>query len=520
MRKGRTMSDSARSAKKRLPLSTILGYGVGDIFGGGSTTTINMFYLYFLVDVVGLRPGLAGTLILLSKTWDAVTDPFMGLISDNTRTRLGRRRPYFLAGIFLIVLSFTWMWSMPPFSGEIGRFLVALASYLVFSTVYTIVWVPYNAIAAELTADYDERTRLSTARIIFSNLAGITCAMTATDVFVNGLYPDNAARGFLVMAFVFSLFYALPYIATIRTCRENPEYMSAPKRTVEHPITYLKQQLTEPFRLRPFRGVAMMYLFGFMVTDSVMAMAIYYIQYYLGGSSMFTLLVPVYAGMLTVMPLVGLLSKRVGKRETYLIAGGVWLTAFAILPFIGPGDMHLVPIFGALFGCAAAAVQVMVFAMFPDIPDADEFFSGVRREGTFSGIFAFLRKGGSAVTIFLIGNAMQWIGYKQPVEQLVDGVIVSVPQVQDAAFATRLLVIFVGIPIFFALIAIVAALRYPLTRTRLHHLKQVVAWRRGEAGDQPLTDAQIEELGLSLGGVSAGAMRSHRITGGNERRRL
>ena len=83
-----------------------LGYGVGDIFGGGSGTLISFYYLVFLTDVVQINPGLAGVVILISKFYDAVTDPFEGILSDRTRTRLGRRRPYLLAGIFLIMISF------------------------------------------------------------------------------------------------------------------------------------------------------------------------------------------------------------------------------------------------------------------------------------------------------------------------------------------------------------------------------------------------------------------------------
>ena len=121
--------------------------------------------------------SLTGTAVLVSKLWDAITAPVMGVISDNTRTRFGRRRPYSLAGIGLVFVSFALMWAPVTFSRQWADFAWYLAAYILFSTVYTMVWVPYNSIAAELTPDYDERTRLSLYRMIFSNLSGIIAAI-------------------------------------------------------------------------------------------------------------------------------------------------------------------------------------------------------------------------------------------------------------------------------------------------------------------------------------------------------
>lgn len=474
----------------RLPRRTVIGYGVGDIFGGGSTVTINMFFLYFLTDVAGIGPGLAVVAIAVSKIWDAVTDPFMGIISDNTRTRFGRRRPYFLAGIFLIVVSFGAMWLVPGGS-EAARFAYALGTYMLFSTVYTIVWVPYNALAAELTSDYDERSRLSTARIIFSNLAGIVCAMTARDFFVGVVSPDDPRRGFAVMGVVLGLMFAVPYILTISACRENPSYMREPRRRIDDLKSYIVDNFLAPFRLRAFRHVALMYLFGFMVVDSVIAMAVYLMQYFLGIDNTFTLLVPVYGGMLAVMPFVRLLSGRIGKRSTYLVAGAVWLGAFSLVPFLSPaGRTWIVYVFGVLFGVGASAVQVMVFAMFPDVPDADELFSGRRREGVYSGVFAFLRKSGSAATIFLVGTGMNLIGYRRPVEQIVDGRTVMVAQEQSDAFLSGIKIVFMGLPLLFGALALFAAYGYPLSRQRLVRLKRVVAARRTGTDTDALGDEE------------------------------
>ena len=145
----------------------------------------------------------------------------------------------------------------------------------------------------------------------------------------------------------------------------------------------------------------------------------------------------------------------------------------------------------------------MVFSMFPDVPDADEVFSGVRREGVYSGIFAFLRKAGSAVTIFIIGQSLNWIGYVPPMDTLVDGVTVTVPQEQGTLFTTGIRLLFMALPLVFGFVALVAAYRYPLSRRRLERLKDYLARARGDDGaraDELAAERKV--LAAELGGES------------------
>ena len=186
----------------RLKLSTKIGYGAGDIFGGGAFTIIGLFYLYFLTDVVRIRPSLAGIVFLVSKIWDAVSDPLMGIISDRTRSRFGRRRVYFLAGIGLIAVSFFAMWFPVDFDAELARFVYIVVAYLFFSTIITMVMVPFTALASELTGDYHERTSLAMFRMVFSGVAGILCAALPLEI-VN-LFEDQRT-GYIVMGLGFGL---------------------------------------------------------------------------------------------------------------------------------------------------------------------------------------------------------------------------------------------------------------------------------------------------------------------------
>jgi len=477
------------TGRRGLSLRTKLGFGAGDLFGGGASTLISMYYMFFLTTVVGISPSLAGTAFLISKIWDAVTDPFMGVISDNTRTKLGRRRPYFLAGVVLIFVSFVLMWAPMPIAREGMKFLYVLITYLFFSTVYTLVMVPFNAIATELTSDFDERTTLSTYRMVFSNVSGVLAGVLGYDVFVKDWFPEDAQTGFFVMSIAFGLLFALPYLATFFWCKEDPELMNAPRRRIGSIGEFLRDNLVEPLRLRPFRFVVFMFLFGFMAQDAVMALAVYFISGYL-KVDMMTLLVPVYGCMIVAIPFVDMLAGRLGKRSVYLISCVLWVVSFVLVPFIQPGSSAvLIYVFGALFGAAAAGIQVMVFAMLPDIPDADELFSGTNREGLYSGMSAFLRKAGGALVMFLIGILLDAFGFHEPEPDAALGILP--PQTPD--FLRALVWMLVGIPVLFIIIAAISCRMYPLTKSVHERLRALLLARK--AG--PLSaEMQAEEAEL------------------------
>lgn len=482
--------------RKPLGLSARLGYGMGDIYGGGATTIINMYYLYFLIDIAGLPPAWAGTAFLISKLWDAVTDPVMGLISDNTRTSFGRRRPYFLAGIPLVFLSFAALWIRPGFSGQGAAFVYYLAAYVLFSTVYTMVWVPYNSIAAELTQDYDERTRLSFYRMVFSNLSGIVAAIAPKDLFEGAIFRGDPPRAWLWVGIAFGLVFALPYVGTFLACRENPEYMSLPRKRLGSVTSFVTENFLVPFENRPFRYVMLMYFFGFMAQDAVLGLAVYFLTYALGIPSMMTLLVPVYGGLLVSLVFADALARRIGKRETFLVSGGLWIVALALVLFMRPGmSVAVLYAFGLAFGVGLAGVQSMVFAIFPDVPDVDELISGARREGLYSGIFALFRKAGGAFILFLVGVLIEAAGYRAPVG--------GAPQAQTPGFVRSLTAIFTGLPALCVGLALFAAWRYPLSRERLDRVRRInAALRRGEALSPEDQAARSELLPLMAGSAS------------------
>ncbi|MFX1411800.1 MAG: MFS transporter [Promethearchaeota archaeon] len=486
------MTDTSSSEK--LGFWRKVGFGLGDIYGGGSGVVVSFYYLYFLTDVVRINPALAGTVILISKVYDAITDPFEGVITDRTRTRLGRRRPYLLAGILLVFLSFFALFYPADFSQEWQRFVFVILAYLFFSTVVSIVMVSYNALASELTLDYHERTSISSFRIFFSTVSSILCALLPLEIVK--LFPD-VRTGYIAMAAIFGVFFALPFIATVVAARERPEFQGE-MRSFD-----LRQAFVEPFKMRTFVFALVMYLFAFVAMDTVSSIVVYFMKYYLqrGGEASYV------SGLLLIAQVASLpfylwLGKRTSKRTGYIVGAVVWMVTMLFSFLVVPGAPDLVVYaFAGLVGLGTGGIIVMMYAIFPDIPDVDELVTGERHEGTYSALVTFMRKLSSAVALFLVSTTIGLVGYVAPVEQVVDGVTRLVEQPQPESFILALRLIFAFVPIVLLIVALAFSFRYPLTPQVHARLNRVLAARRRGEPDTPEAEREAEDLrGLLIGG--------------------
>lgn len=461
-----------------------LGYGMGDFYGGGAGTLISFFYLVFLTDVVRISPGLAGTVILVSKIYDSITDPFEGVISDRTRTRLGRRRPYLLAGIPLVFLSFFAMFYPVNFESETSRFIFVMASYLFFSTVVSLVTLNYSALQAELTLDYNERTSLATFRIFFSTFSSILCALLPLEIVKASV---DVRTGWIIMAVVFGLIFSLPFIGTVAITRERKEFQKPPK-----PFHW-KQAFVEPFQVKTFVYVLIMYVTAFTAFDATQSIVVYYIKTYLGrGSEVSFVLGTLLIAQVISLPFYQWLSKRLSKSRTYLVGAIVFVVvmffSFVFTPTTPAFGLYL---FAVLVGMGSGGVVIMIYAIFPDIPDVDELRSNERREGIYSALTTFTRKLSSALAVFAVAQVLQLAGYIPPVEQA--GKLIE--SVQTPAFINALRLFFVLIPVGFISFGIFFASRFPLTMDLYQRMEKVLAGlRSGTVIDEEERKSLIQRL--------------------------
>lgn len=456
-----------------------IGYGLGDVYGGGSGVVISFYYLIFLTDVVRISPALAGTVILISKVYDSITDPFEGIIADRTRTRLGRRRPYLLAGIPLVFLSFFALFYPYSMESMTTRFISVMLSYLFFSTIVSIVMLNYNALHAEITLDYHERSSLSSIRIFFSTVASIVAALVPLEIVK--VFPD-IHEGYIVMGLAFGAFFALPFIATVSSVRERPEFQRPPE-----PFNWQKAFI-EPFRNRTFVYTLAMYLFAFVAIDTVSTIVAYFVKYYLQRSSE----VSYVNGTLLIAQVVSLpfyvaLSKRTSKSKSYILGLSIWVVAMIFSFLLSPNNSSLwVYVFASVVGLGTGGIVVMIYAIFPDIPDVDELASGERREGIYSALVTFIRKFSSALAIFAVSNVIGWAGYIAPTQETINGATRLIEQPQSETFLLVLRLIFMLLPIILLVFALYFAARFPLTPELHQRLNRYLATVR--KGEQPEED--------------------------------
>ena len=253
-----TSGPSVTSADEKLNLSTKLAYGAGDLGPAITANIMAFFLLVFFTNVAGIRPGLAGTILLIGKVWDAINDPLVGVMSDRTVSRRwGRRLPWLLYGAIPFGIFYFLQWLVPQFSNEPaaqqwGLFWYYVAIAIFFNAFYTIVNLPYTALTAELTQDYNERTSLTSFRFAFSIGGSILSLVLAQVVFSLITAPEQQ---YLVLGAVCAVVAVLPLYCCVWGTRQRVAVVESQRRQHPSPESLpLLQQLGIVFRNRAFFG--------------------------------------------------------------------------------------------------------------------------------------------------------------------------------------------------------------------------------------------------------------------------
>ena len=314
----------------KLSRKTKIIYGAGDLGFSLTSTIIGAYFLFFLTDVVQLKPAVAGIAIFIGKTWDWFNDPLIGYISDRTRTRWGRRRPFLLFGAIPFALAFVMMWYIPPFTSTIALTVYYAIAYVVFDAAATFVYMPYFALTPELTDDYDERTALTSYRMFFS-IFGSLLSFTLPLMIVGTFTPENAAR-VVVMAVIFGALSALPLWLVFFNTKERKEYADQEKPKI---IPSLKAA----FSNRPFVFGAIIYLLTWICMDIIQAILLFFIKYVLlmeGQSDLFMALI--FVTGIFALPLWEYASRKLGKRKAYVLGVSFMAAVLLVLISMGPAS--------------------------------------------------------------------------------------------------------------------------------------------------------------------------------------
>lgn len=443
----------------RLPRKTKLVYGSGDLGFSLTSTIIAAFFAIFLTDVVGIAPGIAAAAIFIGRSWDYINDPIIGHITDRTRTRWGRRRPYLLFGPFPFLLAFMMLWWVPPWENVLLQALYYALAYVFFDAAATFLYMPYFALTPELTTDYDERTSLTTYRMFFSIL-GSLLAFTIPIMIIGSFSPENATRP-LLMAALFGGISILPFFFLFFITRERPEFMQQ-----ERPS--LRQSLRSAKGNRPFIYGMAIYLMTWMAVDVVQAILIFYIKYVAQREAESELMMgTIFVTAIFALPLWQWVSRKWNKRWAYIVGIAFWAVVQLVLITVTPAtSLGMILILCILAGVGVSAAHVLPWAMIPDAIEWGEWQTGERHEGMFYSLVTLLTKVAASVAVPLVLLLLEVTEY------------VPNATLQPVSALWGIRIVMGPIPAILLCLGIWIAFHYPLDREQYRRVVEELERRR------------------------------------------
>lgn len=465
------------AAEDRIPKVEKVMYGLGSPSLGFVDQIINYQVQQVVVYGLGLSPAINSVMIMIYRIVDAITDPIVGWLSDNTRTRFGRRRPFMLMGCILMALIMPFVWRF----NETWDHLWIAAWFVFFgvilTTATTLFNIPYQSLRMEMTPDYNERTSIAMYVGIVGTIFGLITPwvwkMTQQPFFTGQLPGEepNTLLGIRNIAIWFAgLALILGLIPTF-LCKER--YYSKAKTQKKEPIL---NSLKLTFRSKPFL-MMLAIIFTMNLEGLVMGMGGYTSLYYVFGgdkvfAATFTGVTGTIGGFLGFfsIPFFGKLATRFGKERSLLVvtiahivmAGGIWFCYNPALPWLA-----MLP--GLLNGILIGGLWTVVPAMKADIVDDDEARTSERREGSFESIFSWFQKFTGTIFSGLSGFIVIAAGFE-----------IDLGANQTEGVFTRMILLMSTIPMLLGALQLVLILKWPLTAGRMQEIRETLEARRGK----------------------------------------
>ena len=429
---------------------------------------------------LGMSPELVGLLGALPRLTDAITDPLMGYISDNTRSRWGRRRPYIFVGAITVGIIYALLWQLPADKSEHFYFTYFLVGSLIFFLAYTVYATPWVALGYELTPDYHERTRLMGTQNFIGSIAYMISPYFLAIMYlpVFGDVVTGAGYLALIIAAVAIGLGILPAILLrerFKDVASSEDEESKPGGAGEVIMGFLRG-FGKTLKFKPFLklcGATILVFNGFILIAAVQPYVIIY--YVMGGNQELGSVFFGHAGLLqgvsalVAISIVTFMATKIGKRRAFYVSTGISIVGYCLKWFVYTPDnpwMVLVP--APLMAFGLAGLFTLMGSMVCDVVDADELQTHERREGMYGSIFWWVVKLGQSIAIFGGGLLLVWTGFD---------VELGSNQTPEAIRLMRLCDAF--IPAITSAIAIWAVATYPITEEKAHEIRKELEASRG-----------------------------------------
>ncbi len=502
---GKTKDLSYKQSPDYVPVKEKLAYGCGAFMDGGGVALMSCVMLKYMEYGLGIPIATASTLMMISKIWDAITDPLMGFISDNTRGRYGRRKPYMfvggillLVGIFLLFLPVT-EWGIIAADNIPGLVAWILIMYLLWNTFSTITMVPYCSMASDISPSFRERNNANTVKLVF-NAAASGLAYVLPLLFIEALISDDGymfvphmshTDFWLAICLIFGVLFGGGLIVTGLFVKERIK-VSAPKEKFDFK-KFLKNY-AEPYKNRSYRWHIVMYVSAFMCMDMISALAVYYATDVWAGQKVFGsmdmsslfIIAPLMVAAFLVFPLARYVMDKKSKQFAFRMGLPCYIAAGIMLAVMDPSwtPSWVVPVVALVMGFGFGGAQMMPWIIFPDTVDIAQMATGDRPTGTYSGMMTLVRKIAGALGVGIVGWILGAAGY---VERRTPG-----DQSDEALLAIKLVM---GLAIVVLIsIALFASFRYKINNRKLSRVRYFIEARK--AGTVLTEEEEAERTAL------------------------
>jgi GPH family glycoside/pentoside/hexuronide:cation symporter len=394
----------------RLSVKEKLGYGLGDTASHFVWDMVGFWILIYYTDTFGISAAAAGTIMFIARFWDMLSDPLMGVISDRTRTRWGKFRPYILWAALPYSLLAILAFSTPDF-GQTGKVIYAGLTYLLLMTAYTAINLPYSSLGAVMTADSYERTSLNTYRFVCAFIGQLIVtglALTLAGYFGQG----DSAKGYRLTVTLFAVIAFVLFMITFWSTRERIQPPKAQQDSLKQDFKILLQN-------RPWVILAIVGIVSFVMFALQNLSLAFYFKYYVGREESVQLFNVVGSiALIVALPLSKPLAQRFGKRNVFIGSSILSGSAFTLLYLPGADSIGWVYALNIVGKMAYAPAVPLLWTMIADAADYGEWTSGRRATGLFFSAATFAQKGGWGIGGALAGWLLAGFGYvEQAAEQ-------------------------------------------------------------------------------------------------------
>ena len=436
---------------RKLQLKNYIGFGLGDLAFNLFFQGVTLFLLFFYTDILGIEASIAGTIFLVATIWDAISDPIVGWIASNTRSRWGRYRGYLLWIPIPLGISYVLLFYQPNLTGWA---LIAWVGFLqiLFRTNFTLANIPYSSLSSEMTFDPAERSQLAMYRM-FLGYAGALIVSVGTGVLMSKMGWLSEEDGYLRVAIVAAIVAAILFFICFKNTFELPQKSHQSNLKLKDALAMIRQN-------PPFWKLNLFVVVGMAGVVFLYQSLAYYFKYNLGneaalGSGMLYLFIV----LMLALPFWLKLTTILGKPKTLMLGCAVLMIGSLGFYFhtLTNASITLTYIYLAILGCGIGCMGFSFWAMLPDTVEYGEWKTGVRAEAIIFGFGLFFLKIGLGLGSFVLGLLLNYFGYVPNATQAVDTL--------SGLHSVATLAMF-----FPALITFVIMLRYSLSAVRYREI--------------------------------------------------